>query len=431
MTRKLHLFVLLVALPSALWCQSYLKPDFEQLSVKCEKFEPEELGFAKGQLPSKVSLVEYCPPVIAQEGSSCTGFATCYGAMSIMSNVVDDRTEFAEKMVTCFDPYMLYAGIKDKADLDCFACECGAYLTDGLDFLKAFGGKRYWVSPDVSCESRIYSEDMSRFKSRISNYKIDEYYSLVDYTETASGWIADPDIEMIKEMLAGNYPIIGGMAVDRGFNEVTSSGIYSPGLYAGEGYGGHAVTIVGYDDFKAGGSFLILNSYGSDWGMDGYFWLKYSDAEKYLDEAYFMYREDLFEGWREDIDASNYTRFTSDGVHYEGGCNAQGYVHGACYEISEGNWGATGVYKNGYRDGAWMLCDFSNIKDPFFGYIYFEDGDVVDAEAFGFAGTEQQANPEAVQLFEMLQLEVEDGEVRDEEALIQQKPLLSPRSQKK
>ena len=51
---------------------------------------------------------------------------------------------------------------------------------------------------------------------------------------------------------------------------------------------GHAVTIIGYqDDFKGDiGAFLILNSYGENWGEDGMTWILYKDALKYFGEQY-------------------------------------------------------------------------------------------------------------------------------------------------
>ncbi len=39
--------------------------------------------------------------------------------------------------------------------------------------------------------------------------------------------------------------------------------------------GGHAVTIVGYDDTKFGGSFRVHNSWGDKWGDNGGCWMKY------------------------------------------------------------------------------------------------------------------------------------------------------------
>jgi hypothetical protein len=40
--------------------------------------------------------------------------------------------------------------------------------------------------------------------------------------------------------------------------------------------GGHAVTLIGYDDSKQ--AFLIQNSWGTEWGLNGKFWMPYSFA---------------------------------------------------------------------------------------------------------------------------------------------------------
>lgn len=43
--------------------------------------------------------------------------------------------------------------------------------------------------------------------------------------------------------------------------------------------GGHTVLIVGYDDFYLGrGALRVLNSWGSDWGDHGFFWIDYNAA---------------------------------------------------------------------------------------------------------------------------------------------------------
>lgn len=46
--------------------------------------------------------------------------------------------------------------------------------------------------------------------------------------------------------------------------------------------GGHAVCLCGYDDNKVNpfnpsskGAFLVRNSWGTDWGLAGYFWVSY------------------------------------------------------------------------------------------------------------------------------------------------------------
>ena len=42
--------------------------------------------------------------------------------------------------------------------------------------------------------------------------------------------------------------------------------------------GGHAVMCVGYDDKKE--SFIILNSWGTNWGDNGYFYMPYKFITK-------------------------------------------------------------------------------------------------------------------------------------------------------
>lgn len=37
--------------------------------------------------------------------------------------------------------------------------------------------------------------------------------------------------------------------------------------------GGHCVALVGYDDERK--AFLVRNSWGTGWGLNGYFWMPY------------------------------------------------------------------------------------------------------------------------------------------------------------
>jgi C1A family cysteine protease len=51
-------------------------------------------------------------------------------------------------------------------------------------------------------------------------------------------------------------------------------------------YNGHAMCVVGYDDNKYGGAFEIQNSWGTDWGNDGYIWINYNDFAAFVKAAY-------------------------------------------------------------------------------------------------------------------------------------------------
>jgi C1A family cysteine protease len=54
-----------------------------------------------------------------------------------------------------------------------------------------------------------------------------------------------------------------------------------------ENQGPHAICIIGYDNNRYGGAFEIVNSWGSEWGNDGYLWIKYSDFYKMF-PSFFM-----------------------------------------------------------------------------------------------------------------------------------------------
>jgi hypothetical protein len=54
--------------------------------------------------------------------------------------------------------------------------------------------------------------------------------------------------------------------------------LWQPSERSIEGYGGHAMCVVGYDDQKYGGAFEVQNSWGNDWGNGGFFWVRYVDC---------------------------------------------------------------------------------------------------------------------------------------------------------
>ena len=91
---------------------------------------------------------------------------------------------------------------------------------------------------------------------------------------------AVPLVDDMKHCIASGYNLKYGFNVYESFesDQMAKTGIWSPDVNNEQVIGGHAVLGIGYDDSVNGGSFLVRNSWGGDWGYKGNFWLRYQDA---------------------------------------------------------------------------------------------------------------------------------------------------------
>ncbi len=78
-----------------------------------------------------------------------------------------------------------------------------------------------------------------------------------------------PSIEQLKAALIKYGPVAAPMLADHCFS------IYKSGVFNGQNNNSvnHVVVLIGWDDAK--GAWLIQNSWGKNWGEDGFAWIKY------------------------------------------------------------------------------------------------------------------------------------------------------------
>jgi C1A family cysteine protease len=140
--------------------------------------------------------------------------------------------------------------------------DSGGQLRDGIKTVAAQG----------ACPEPMWPYEPASFADRppAPCYKYAKLHPAVQYA-----WVAQ-DAGQMKAILAAGYPIVLGFTVYESFegDDVAKSGIVPMPGTTETVLGGHAVMAVGYDD--ASQRFLVRNSWGSAWGMGGYFTIPYA-----------------------------------------------------------------------------------------------------------------------------------------------------------
>ena len=231
------------------------------------------------RLPSSYSLKPYCPTPKSQgTQSSCVGWASAHGARTI-SNAIKNGWKNQKYKINAntFSPAFIYNSIKNKKKRDNTPdtkCERGSSLTLAARVLKKFGVVK---SSDFPYNVNSCSTLPNNYQvSLASKYKISHFERLNDKYNT------DKLVRDVKKAISNKNPVLFGLFK---YGRI----VFHPGTYLyrrNPGSNGHALVVVGYDDNKYGGAFEIMNSWGSDWGNGGFFWIKYADFKAQAKENY-------------------------------------------------------------------------------------------------------------------------------------------------
>jgi C1A family cysteine protease len=144
------------------------------------------------------------------------------------------------------------------------ACDYGWYPQAAAGYLMRQGVTDEACMPyvsgasgeDVACEAHCADSNQRTF--RISNYSTPSLNVM--------------DVDSVKRALQ-NGPVVTTLSVYADFMT------YAGGVYkhaAGDFLGGHAISIIGYED--ATQSYIIRNSWGEDWGEQGFGRVSYTDV---------------------------------------------------------------------------------------------------------------------------------------------------------
>jgi C1A family cysteine protease/fibronectin type 3 domain-containing protein len=247
-----------------------LKPDTFELSHAVKEANPRYVKH-RG-LPSEVDLSPHMPPV-GNQGmqGSCVAWSTGYANKSY-HEFIERRDSQSWKYTSnnspnpkvLFSPAYIYNQINGGRDN-------GSSIYDAMSLLVSKGALTLDQMPyDINNFTRQPTPDQFQMASK---YKAKEFQK-VRYNDPSE----------IKSQLAQNRPVVVGILVDQGFNELRGKTIYKE--QRGQSFGGHAITIVGYSDTT--NSFKFQNSWGTEWGDNGFGYIDYRFLARVCKSAYVL-----------------------------------------------------------------------------------------------------------------------------------------------
>jgi len=207
-----------------------------------------------GALPPSVDLRNVCPPVVDQgELGSCTANAIA-GALQF--------DQMKQKQADIFPPSRLFIYYNERVIEHTVDEDSGAMIRDGIKS----------VSKQGAPHETLWPYDISKFRNKPSPaaYKDALKHRAILYQRLTQ------TLDQLKGCLAAGYPFVFGFSVYESFETqaVAKNGKVPMPKAKEKLLGGHAVLGVGYDD--ASKRFIVRNSWGTTWGLQGYFTMPYA-----------------------------------------------------------------------------------------------------------------------------------------------------------
>jgi C1A family cysteine protease len=206
------------------------------------------------RLPARVDLRKQCPPVYDQgQLGSCT--ANAIGAALEFDQIKQGQAK-------PFTPSRLFIYFNERTIEGTVDSDSGAQIRDGVKT----------VAKEGACKETTWPYEIDRFRDKPPKrcYVEGERHQAIRYLRLSQ------TLNQLKGCLASGFPFVLGFVVYESFEseEVTRAGHAQLPRARERLLGGHAVMAVGYDE--ANQWFILRNSWGTKWGLRGYFTFPYS-----------------------------------------------------------------------------------------------------------------------------------------------------------
>lgn len=226
--------------------------------------ETPDRSFSAGLLPKltavaagDVDLRPYTTQTNQYSASSCVGNATA-DSVEILNAIAGlPAVQLSRLFVYTLARNMVDADLDGRGDID---KDNGTFIRLAFDVLNKFGICR----EDLAVEDGGWPYDLTKLSTLPSlksmraatAHRIHSYYRIEED--------GDARIEGVLAALRANHPVVFGTTLEQSFLHVSDGTPVGPP--AGATIGNHAMIVVGYIEGKG---FIIKNSWGPDWGVNG------------------------------------------------------------------------------------------------------------------------------------------------------------------
>jgi C1A family cysteine protease len=208
------------------------------------------------KMPAKVDLRSKCPPIYDQgQLGSCT------------ANAIGASVQFLQmkQKLKNFVPSRLFIYYNERVMEGTVSTDSGAMIRDGIKSVGNQGNCPEKMWPYSDKDPGLFTQ-----KPPAECYTKAVDYQALNYKRVPR------NLSQMKGCLAAGFPFVYGFSVYDSFetDKVAKTGeVPMPNVSKEELLGGHAVLAVGYDEKKA--RFIVRNSWGTVWGIKGYFTMPY------------------------------------------------------------------------------------------------------------------------------------------------------------
>lgn len=224
------------------------------------------------RIPNVASLKRYTPYVLTQNRSNCVAYSVATARTMLFAR--DYNVRGKDTITSClFSPHWVYYRNKELGDTDCMnglnlEKVSVDVLNNGIPPMFSVEYDDYYPWGQVEL-CNFYPNSYEEDKLTASKYKVEDVYRL-------------QNLEEIQLAISKGMPCVVGMLIPESFKSRISKDVWEP--TSSDSYGnsyGHAMVVVGYDNYKYGGAVEIMNSWGERWGNNGFIWIRYEDFLKY------------------------------------------------------------------------------------------------------------------------------------------------------